>query len=116
MTICEAATALEATLICGDKNLDKSLLSACGADLMSDVLAFVKEGSLLLTGMVNQHVIRTAEMAGVLCVCFVRGKKPTDDICELAEQTGVTLLCCDLTLYEACGRLYEKGLPPCSGQ
>lgn len=113
MTISQSAAALGATLICGENNLDKLLTSACGADLMSDVLAFAKEGSLLLTGMVNQHVIRTAEMLDVLAICFVRGKKPTADVCELAKQTGVTVMMCDLTLYEACGRLYTEGLPPC---
>lgn len=111
MTIAEAAAAIGATPVCGD--MDKPLTSGCGADLMSDVLAFAKDGCILLTGMVNQHVIRTAEMLDVLCITFVRGKKPTDDIIELAKQTGVTLLCCDHTLYEACGRLYEHGLPPC---
>lgn len=114
MTIAQAAAALGATPVCGEENLDKPLSSGCGADLMSDVLAFAKHGSILLTGMVNQHVIRTAEMLDVLCIAFVRGKKPTEDICELARQTGVTILCCDYTLYEACGRLYENGLPPCS--
>ena len=88
-------------------------LHVVAADLMSDVLAFAKDGCILLTGMVNQHVIRTAEMLDVLCITFVRGKKPTDDIIDLAKQTGVTLLCCDHTLYEACGKLYQKGLPPC---
>ncbi|MFA5675765.1 MAG: hypothetical protein WDA65_04500 [Christensenellales bacterium] len=115
MTIRQAAEALKATCVCGDNNLDKQLSSACGADLMSDVLAFVKEGSILLTGMVNQHVIRTAEMLDVLCVCFVRGKKPTEDIRDLALRTGVTLLVCDITLYEACGRLFKHGLPACKG-
>lgn len=112
MTIREAATVLGATLICG-QDMDKPLSSACGADLMSDVLAFAKEGSMLLTGMVNQHVVRTAEMLDVLCICFVRGKKPTEDVCALAKQTGVILICCDMTLYEACGRLYQSGLSPC---
>ncbi len=113
MTIAQAAAALGAIPVCGEENMDKPVNSACGADLMSDVLTFAKDGSLLLTGMVNQHVIRTAEMLDVVCIAFVRGKKPTEDIIDLAKQTGVTLLCCDLTLYEACGKLYEKGLPPC---
>ncbi len=113
MTIAEAAAAIGASLVCGGEYLNKPLTSGCGADLMSDVLAFAKDGSILLTGMVNQHVIRTAEMLDVLCITFVRGKKPTEDIIDLAKQTGVTLLCCDDTLYEACGKLYAKGLPPC---
>jgi hypothetical protein len=77
------------------------------------VLAFVKENCLLLTGMVNAHVVRTAEMLDVPCIVFVRGKVPTQDMIELAVQTGVTLLTCEYTLYEACGRLYQNGLPPC---
>ncbi len=113
MTIAQAAAALGAIPVCGHENMDKPIKSACGADLMSDVLAFAKDGSILLTGMVNQHVIRTAEMLDVVCIAFVRGKKPTEDIVELAKQTGVTLLCCELTLYEACGKLYQEGLPPC---
>ena len=113
MTIGEAAEALEATIVFCDGKTDKPLTAACGADLMSDVLTFAKEGSLLLTGMVNQHVIRTAEMLDVICICFVRGKQPSEDVCTLARQTGVTLLASSMTLYEACGRLFAKGLPPC---
>ncbi len=110
MTIGEAAAALNATYACIGKSLDKQISSACGADLMSDVLAFAKEGSILLTGMINQHVIRTAEMLDVLCVCFVRGKNPTQEMCDLAKQTGITLLVSEMTLFEACGRLYKNGL------
>jgi predicted transcriptional regulator len=113
MTIAQAAAILDCKLVCGEHNMDKPLASACGADLMSDVLAFAKENSVLLTGMVNPHVVRTAEMLDVPCIVFVRGKKPTDDVVALAKQTGVTILNCDYTLYEACGRLYMQGLPPC---
>jgi len=114
MTIAEAAAILNCKTVCGADKMDRPLGSACGADLMSDVLAFVKENCLLLTGMVNAHVVRTAEMLDVPCIVFVRGKVPTQDMIELAEQTGVTLLTCEYTLYEACGRLYQNGLPPCS--
>ena len=114
MTIKEAAELLGCDIILDGHNLDKPLSSACGADLMSDVLAFAKHGSLLLTGMVNQHVIRTAEMLDVECIVFVRGKRPTPELCALAKQTGVTLFCCSHSLYAACGLLYKQGLPPCS--
>jgi hypothetical protein len=93
--------------------MDNVLSSACGADLMSDVLTFAKEGCVLLTGMVNHHVVRTAEMLDVMCIVFVRGKKPTDDVIELAQDCGITLLTCNQTLYEACGILYMQGLGPC---
>lgn len=113
MKVSDVASLLACDIICGEENMDKVLSSACGADLMSDVLAFAKESCVLLTGMVNHHVIRTAEMLDVLCIVFVRGKKPTDDVSELAKKCDVTLLCCKHTLYEACGILYTQGLGPC---
>ncbi len=113
MTISDVIKCLGCDLICGEQNLDKQLMSACGADLMSDVLAFAKEGCLLLTGMVNNHVIRTAEMLDVSCIVFVRGKKPTEDVSALASECGITLLSCEQTLFEACGILYKHGLQPC---
>jgi len=114
MTIKEAAKILGCDIIANGQELDKPLSSAFGADLMSDVLAFAKHGTVLLTGMVNQHVVRTAEMLDVECIVFVRGKRPTDEVCSLANETGVTLMSCKHTLYAACGMLYEQGLPPCS--
>lgn len=114
MILSKIAAKLECDLICGGDNMDKSITSACGADLMSDVLAFAKAGSVLLTGMVNQHVVRTAEMLDVTCIIFVRGKKPNTEICDLANKTGITIMTCQHSLYEACGLLYQAGLPPCS--
>ena len=83
-------------------------------DLMSDVLAFIEPGSLLLTGLTNCHVIRTVEMADITSVCFVRDKQPGDEILKLATEKHVALLSTPLSMYEACGRLYATGLgvPP----
>jgi len=114
MKIREIKELLGCKTVCGAGDLERSISSACGADLMSDVLAFAKEHSVLLTGMVNQHVIRTAQVLDVYCIVFVRGKTPPDDICELAAETGITLLTSDHSLYEACGLLYSKGVSPCS--
>ena len=82
-------------------------------DLMSDVLAYIKADSLLRTGLTNIQVIRTAEMADVAAICFVRGKTPQQEAVELAAARDLPLLTTDLTMYESCGRLYEKGLPGC---
>ncbi len=86
---------------------------ACGADLMSDVLAFTHDGTLLLTGLTNPQVVRTAEMAGIRAIVFVRGKLPPPETVTLAESKGIPLLATRYTLYEACGRLYMQGLPSC---
>jgi hypothetical protein len=87
---------------------------ACGSDLMSDVLSFVKSGALLLTGLTNPQVIRTAEMADLKPICFVRGKKPTQETVEMAESKDIPLLVTPMPMFESCGRLYHEGLRGCS--
>lgn len=110
MNIREVAQILDADILCGQSYLDHVVNSACGSDLMSDVLAFVKEKTVLLTGLTNPHVIRTAEMLDVTCIVFVRGKRPTTDLLEMAEQRGIAVLNTPETLFTACGRLYQAGL------
>lgn len=84
--------------------------TACGADLMSDVLAFAKEKSLLLTGLIYPQVIRTSEMLDIKAIVFVRGKIPPQEIIKLGVQQGLPLLATKLPMYQACGRLYKEGL------
>jgi predicted transcriptional regulator len=86
---------------------------ACGADLMSDVLAFTHSGTLLLTGLTNPQVVRTSEMAGIKAIVFVRGKMPPPETVSLAESKGIPLLASRLTMYEACGLLFATGLDSC---
>ncbi len=94
---------------CGDK-LDIMVKSACGADLMSDVMAFSKENAMLLTGLINPQVIRTAEMLDIQVIVFVRGKKPDSGMCELAGEKGIVLLSTDLPMFVSCGVLYKAGV------
>ena len=90
--------------------LDNEVHSACGSDMMSDVLAFVKEQGVLLTGLINSQVIRTAEMMDMVCIVFVRTKKPTPEMIELAKDNDIALLTSKYRLFEACGKLYTNGL------
>lgn len=110
MKISEIKTILNAELICGEELLDSEVFTACGSDMMSDVLAFVKEQAVLLSGLINPQVIRTAEMMDIVAVCFVRGKMPTEDVIELAKEKGITVMQTEYPLYMACGKLYNKGL------
>ncbi len=110
MTIREIREILGARVICGEEFLDKEVHSACGSDMMSDVLAFLKDQAVLLTGLCNPQVVRTAEMMDVVCIIFVRGKKPDDTMIELAMERGIPLLCTGHRMFGACGMLYEKGL------
>ena len=110
MTISEMQELLEARVLCCEENIDHHVYSACGCDLMSDVLAFVKDQAVLLTGLVNPQVIRTAEMMDMICVVFVRSKVPTQEMIDLARESGIVLMVSDKRLYEACGLLYQNGL------
>lgn len=101
---------LNAQMVCGEDMLENDVFSACGSDMMSDVLAYVKDQAVLLTGLVNSQVIRTAEMMDMVCVVFVRSKQPTAEMIELAKENGMAVLKTDMRLYEACGKLYVNGL------
>jgi len=110
MKISKIAELLEAEVLCGADRLDGEVKSACGSDMMSDVLAYVKDQAVLLTGLLNPQVIRTAVMMDMQCVVFVRGKKPGADVLSLAENCNLTVLSSQERLYTACGKLYEAGL------
>ncbi len=113
MLLSEIKSILNAEVLSGESDdalNSKDIHTACGCDLMSDVLAFVKDQSLLLTGLINSQVIRTAEMMDIVAICFVRGKTPTDEVIELAKEKDITLMHTSYPLYLACGKLYEKGL------
>jgi len=114
MTLEEVKNILDAEVISGFADLQVEVRMGCGADLMSDVLAFIKADSLLLTGLTNPQVVRTAEMVDVKAICFVRAKRPSQDTISLAESKGIPLLMTGLPMFEACGRLYKNGLPGCS--
>jgi hypothetical protein len=103
-----------AEIVAGNNLESIEVEMACGADLMSDVLAHIKTGSLLLTGLTNPQVVRTAEMANVEAVCFVRGKRPLPETVALARGARLPLLMTELPMFESCGRLYVEGLPGCS--
>ena len=110
MKIIDVKELLNAEVLCGEDMLDEEVYSACGSDMMSDVLAYVKEQGLLLTGLVNPQVIRTAEMMDMVCIVFVRAKKPSEDMIRLAERAGIVLMSTETRMYEACGNLYVNGL------
>ena len=110
MKLREIKDILEATVLCGEESLDLEVFDACGSDFMSDVLAYVKDQGLLLTGMVNPQVVRTAEMMDMKCIVFVRGKAPGPDIVELARERDIVVMRSELRMFIACGLLYSRGL------
>ena len=111
MTVRQIAEILDAESLCCEELADSvSIHSACGSDMMSDVLAYVKDQGMLLTGLVNPQVVRTAEMMDMCCVAFVRGKRPDAAIIELAQSKNIIILTTQERMYPACGKLYKAGL------
>ena len=110
MNLKELRDILEAEVLYGNDCLNKEIKMIYGSDLMSDVLTFTQPGSLLLTGLTNTQVVRTAEIVELGAVCFVNAKKPQLETIELAREKDIPLLTSKLFMYECCGRLYGKGL------
>ena len=110
MLIKEIQKILDAQLLVGENLLETEVHTACGSDMMSDVLAFVKDQAVLITGLLNQQAIRTAAMMDMVCVIFVRGKQPGEDILEVAKENGIAVMTTSCRMFTACGMLYEAGL------
>lgn len=113
MKLGDVLAIIEGELITPDADLDVEIQMGCGADLMSDVLAFTHEGTLLMSGLTNPQVVRTAEMADVRAIVFVRGKIPPAETVALAKEKGIPLLASKYTMFETCGRLFQAGLTSC---
>ncbi|MBN1934338.1 MAG: hypothetical protein JW934_06720 [Anaerolineae bacterium] len=111
MQVRDVLSILSGIVVSSQANPDEEVHRGFSADLMSDVLRFGHEGGLLITGLTNPQVIRTAEMLGIRVLLFVRSKLPSADSVALAEEAGVTLLATRYTMYEASGLLYQAGLP-----
>ena len=110
MKISQIKEILDAKILCCEDMLDTDVNSACGSDMMSDVLAFVKDQAILLTGLINAQTVRTAMMMDMKGIVFVRGKEPDENVVALARDNSIAVLTTDYRLYTACGLLYTAGL------
>jgi hypothetical protein len=110
MTIKEVLDTLEATLLTPDIETSTEVHAACGSDMMSDVLAYVKDQAVLVTGLNNPQVVRTADMMDMVCICFVRGKIPDETLLALARERNIAVMTSKMTMFTACGLLYVAGL------
>lgn len=113
MTLAEVLSIIEGKAVSRQVDLQIDVKMALGADLMSDVLSYNHAGAILLTGLTNPQVIRTAEMSGIQAIVFVRGKYPPPETIALAQDKGIPLLTSRYTMFETCGKLFNAGLPGC---
>lgn len=110
MKIQTIADILDARIVCDSNKETVEIRTVCGSDMMSDVMAFVKDQTLLLTGLVNVQVIRTANLLDIEAICFVRGKEPTEEMITMANEHGIVLLTTEETMFFACGKLYAANI------
>ncbi len=110
MKLSEIQRLLEAECLSGHEYLETEVLYGFGSDLMSDVLYYAKEDTVLLTGLVNKQILNTAEMANMHSIILVRNKVPGPEFVELAQEMNILLLTTRFILFESCGILHEKGL------
>ena len=110
MKMNEIITLLEARQLCGDPQPKLDFTNAFASDMMSDVLAYGQGQALLLTGLLNQQVIRTAEMLDMRCIIFVRGKTPAEEVLTLAREKGIAVISTQRGMFTASGLLYGAGL------
>lgn len=113
LKLSEVKDILDAEVIVGEECLDLEVKTAFGADLMSDVLAYAKAGSMLLTGLTNTQVVRTANVLDIAAIILVRGKKPSQETVSLAQELKIPILTTKYILFETAGRLYLKGIVGC---
>ena len=113
MKLSEIISIVDGTIIVGNADLDVDISCSCGADLMSDVLTHARSGAVLLTGLTNPQVVRTAEMAEIVAIVFVRGKCPPQETIALAEEKDIPLITTKYSMFEMCGRLFAAGMASC---
>jgi hypothetical protein len=113
MTLGRIQETLTAECLTENPPLEREVSVGCASDLMSDVLAFSQTEAILLTGLTSPQSVRTAEIADIVAVCFVFGKRPPAETIELARDTGIPLFVSPFTLFVASGKLYEIGLRGC---
>lgn len=112
MKIREVVELLNAKVVSGQEKLDCEVEYTFASDLMSDVLTVEKENLLLLTGLANLQTIRTAEMSEINNIIFVRQKRTTPEMRQLAEENDMILVECDYSMFKASGLLYSAGMKP----
>ena len=112
MKVDDISTVLNGDIVCCNDKSNQELTHAFASDLMSDVLTINCNNLLLITGLANVQTIRTAEMSDIGCILFVRNKSVTAEMKNLAEELGMILLTCPISMFRASGELYKAGLKP----
>lgn len=112
MKLSDVVRIVEGTVLCGEEGLDREVHLGFASDLMSDVLTLLADDILLITGLSNNQAIRTAEMSDILQILFVRNKRPTKTMIDLATEHGITVITTPFSMFRSSGLLFSNGLEP----
>ena len=112
MNLGEIKEILQAEILTKNGNLNTTVSSVMASDLMSDVLSFCHSGALLITSLSNSQAVRTADIADLCAILFVRGKRPSEETIQLAEERNIPLLRTKFSMFKVCSDLYSKGMIP----
>ncbi len=110
MRIADIVALLKAEVLAGHSKMGLNIAAALGTDLLSEVLVAPRDETVLLTGLTNVQVVRTAGLLEIRAVVLARGKRPDPETLRLAEETDLPLIATEHTLFESCGILYQAGL------
>lgn len=112
MKLSDVVRIVDGTVLCGHDNLDCEVRLGFASDLMSDVLTLLADDILLITGLSNNQAIRTAEMSDIMHILFVRNKRPTKTMLDLAGEHGITVITTPYSMFRSSGLLFSNGLEP----
>jgi hypothetical protein len=112
MKIKDLVEILDGNIVCGEHLLNREVYYGFASDLMSDVLTLDSAHLVLITGLNNLQTIRTAEMADIECIVFVRKKKVLPPMIEVASENEMVLIECCFSMFNAVAKLHESGLKP----
>ena len=113
MTLKEVKDILNAEVLCGEHLLDQEVITAFACDLISEMLSLASSNTLIITSLINPHVIHTAEVMDAVGVIFVGGKKPSEDIINNLNRGNIPLLSTPFLIFNACGLLFSNGIEGC---
>jgi len=113
MTLKDIALLLEGEVLGTEEGLDVDVPCAFASDLISDILMCTKEPTLLLTGLTNNQVVRLSDMIDLVGIIFVRGKRPLQDVIEMAVERKLPIISTKMTMYRSSGILFNAGLRSC---
>ena len=110
MTLHEIKDLLQCEVLAGGDNLQVDVTQVVASDGMSEILAFARSKELMITGLTNIQSVRTADVADVLAIVYIRGKRPNEKAIEFAKEKGIPVLATELGMFDVCGILREHGL------